>query len=120
VQYPSSDQLEEVERHLLSFSDPLEPPEKAMLDRVKAGEWSIYEQRFVEHELLEADLMKVGDQYDQAHQRVLELQGIAYRPGYEAHLYHPEVIAHPQLRDWFSAAARTLSARFADEGTGHE
>lgn len=112
---PSWEEIEQVEQHLRSFSDPLEPPEQMMLDRVNAGEWSQFEQRFVEHELLELGLMRGGVPTEEAHRRVLAQQGIEYEKGYEAYLYHPNVINHPLAQDWFNQAARDLSARLAGE-----
>lgn len=38
-----------------------------------------------------------------AHLRTLETQGITYRPGYEAELYHPDVIR--SFPEFFNPAA---------------
>jgi len=48
---------------------------------------------------------------DDAHQRALAAQGIVYQRGYEAYLYHPDIILDPVLGEWFNQAARDLSAR---------
>jgi hypothetical protein len=110
---PTASEITRIERHLHRFSDPLEAPEQAMLDRLKAGDWTKFDQRFFEHERLEANMMEAGTSWEEAHRRVLEMQGIAYQPGYEANLYHPAVIADPVIGEWFSRAARELSARLA-------
>jgi len=104
-QKPSDKEIQEVEDHLAQFGyDDLND---AMIKRLKAGHWTPWEQRFVEHELLESKLMKEGMDYDTAHKLALSLQGITYEPGYEAYIYHPDVVdAFP---DQFSSAAREIS-----------
>jgi hypothetical protein len=111
---PSADEIKQVEKHLLRFSDPLERPERLMLERLYAGEWTPFDQRFFEHERLEADPMASGMKWEEAHPRVLEMQDIHYEPGYEAYLYHPAVIADLQARQSFNRPARELSVRLAD------
>jgi hypothetical protein len=58
--------------------------------------------------------MESGIGWEDAHARVLGVQGIRYEPGYEAYLYHPAVIADQEARQWFSQAARETSARLAN------
>ncbi len=87
---PTREQIAKVEMHLRQFGP--DKPNEAMVNRLRAGNWTEYDQRFFEHETIEADFMAQGMSYDQAHLKALQLQGIQYSPGYQRYLYHPEVI----------------------------
>ena len=80
-----------------------DPSNAAMIGRLKAGEMTPQDLRFYFHELRESTLMSRGIGARDAHLQTLEWQGIPYKAGYEAQLYHPDVI----LRDpsAFSPAA---------------
>jgi hypothetical protein len=74
-----------------------------MLERLRRGEATPHDLRFFEHETIEAGLMKHGAGAREAHLQTLEKQGIPYQPGYEAQLYHPDVIE--QFKAYFNQAA---------------
>jgi len=97
--------IRKIEDHLQKFG--YDDANDSMVKRLKAGEWTPWDQRFAQHELLESKLMDKGIDYDTAHKTVLKYQGISYKPGYEAYLYHPDVVdAFP---DQFSFAAQRIS-----------
>jgi RHS repeat-associated protein len=86
-----ADDLAAAQSHLGSIPDALDyPPNKAMLDSIRSagavGESLTTAQRtFLDHELLEAQLMRAGLSQEEAHQAVLAV----YPPGSN---YSPEVI----------------------------
>ena len=94
-----------IERHL-SALDALDafPPNRAMLQRLKAGKNDPEDLNFHQHEIIEAQLMAEGVEDRAAHLQALARQGIAYEPGYEARLYHPSVVL--RYPDHFNPAAR--------------
>ena len=63
-----------------------------MIARLKAGETTVQDLNFYQHELHESTLMQQGMDARAAHLQTLESQGIPYEPGYESQLYHPDVI----------------------------
>ena len=74
---------------------------------VKPGETAAQDLNFYAHELHEAELM-AGSDYSQevaraAHLETLQWQGIPYEAGYEAQLYHPDVIT--EFSEFFNPAA---------------
>ena len=83
-----------IERHLGAL-DALEafPPNRAMLERLKAGMSDPEDLSFHQHELIETQLMAQGMDAREAHLQTLARQEIAYEPGYEIRLYHPSVIS---------------------------
>jgi RHS repeat-associated protein len=101
----TSEEIAIVEKHLERFG--YNPENAAMLQRLRAGYWTQWDQAFLQHELTEAKLMAQGMEYEVAHRLTLAQQGISYEPGYEAYLYHPEVIK--AFSDYFSFAAQRLS-----------
>jgi hypothetical protein len=75
-----------------------EPPNAAMVSRLKAGETTAHDINFYMHELKQSSILSrtPGEGYDaarSAHLQTLEWQGIEYAPGYESQLYHPDVIS---------------------------
>lgn len=103
----SQSQLQVIEQHLQQFG--YDAPNSAMIERLRRGFWTVWDERFAEHELLESRLMKEGIDYDTAHKAVLELQGIDWKAGYEAYLYHPEVVEI--FSEYFNEITRNLSRR---------
>ena len=97
--------IRKIEEHLNRFGP--DAPNSAMIQRLKAGKWSAWDQRFAEHELLESVLMGKGLDHETAHLATLQQQGIAWEPGYEAYLYHPDIING--IPDYFSFAAQKLA-----------
>jgi hypothetical protein len=93
-----------IEQHLSNL-DALEsfPPNQAMIGRLQQGQVEAQDLMFYRHELIESDLMNNGLGARDAHLETLRQQGIPYEPGYESHLYHPEVI--PQFPNSFNPAA---------------
>ena len=92
MSYPEQD-IHSIERHL-SALDALDafPPNRAMLERLKAGMIDPEDLSFHQHEMIETQLMAQGVDARTAHLQTLARQGIAYEPGYEVRLYHPSVI----------------------------
>jgi hypothetical protein len=94
--------LAAIEEHLNRLGALEDPPNAAMVARLRAGETSIQDINFYTHELREGQLMR-GIEYSNdasraAHLKTLEWQGIPYEPGYESQLYHPDVIRqHPEF-----------------------
>jgi hypothetical protein len=84
--------LAEIEAHLTKLSALNDPPNAAMLTRLRAGETSIQDLNFYAHELIESGLMQGGMDARAAHLETLQRQGIPYIPGYESQLYQPDVI----------------------------
>jgi RHS repeat-associated protein len=103
----TQEEISAIESYLSRFGS--NPENDAMLNRLRAGYWTEWEQRFVEHELIERDLV-VNQGVDQvlAHQMTLAQQGIRYAAGFEAYLYHPDVILS-DLKGYFSPAAQRLA-----------
>jgi len=98
---PTPEEIARIEEHLRQFGD--DPANRAMIERLKSGEWTEHDQRFFNHEMLETDLMARGMGDREAHLAVLEIQGIPYEPGYEAYLYHPDIIK--MYPEYFNPAA---------------
>jgi RHS repeat-associated protein len=102
----SDQQIKVVEQHLRQFGE--NKPEQMMIERLKSGQWTEWEQRFLHHELIEAGLMRQGiTEPRAAHLAALEVQHIPYVAGYEAYLFHPDVVK--ALPDYFSSAAQRLA-----------
>ena len=80
-----------------------DPPNAAMVARLRAGNMSSADINFYMHELKESAIMKGGVGPRDAHLQTLEWQGIPYQPGYESQLYHESVIQ--LLREYFNPAA---------------
>jgi RHS repeat-associated protein len=97
-----------IEQHLKQFG--YNPENEAMLERIRSGLWTAWDQRFAMHELLESQAMDLGLSSIDAHGFTLAEQGIKLLPGYEAYLYHPEVIN--SLSEYFSPAAKYISSLF--------
>ncbi len=122
LSFPSPEQFGRVEEHLKGFIDPLEPAEKAMLERLQNGSWTDWDKRFFEHEWKELqlmeELMEQGldrlEAYDKAHRQVLEEQGLsADDPEYEAYIYHPDVVH--KYREYFNSLAQKLAELMREE-----
>ena len=100
--------LATIEAHLARLGALEDPPNAAMLGRLKAGETTSHDLNFYAHELYESQLMRGSDYgYDAAraaHLQTLESQGIPYAPGYESQLYHPDVIT--EFLEFFNPAVR--------------
>ncbi len=93
----TSEGLATIESHLGRLGALEDPANTAMLERLKAGQTSIQDLNFYEHELMEAAQM-IGSDYGYdaaraAHLETLQWQGIPFEPGYESLLYHPDVIS---------------------------
>jgi RHS repeat-associated protein len=110
------DDILNIEEHLSRLDHS--PTNDAMIDRLKAGEWSPWDQRYAEHELIEKSIMddliinqgfNVSDAYDVAHPEVLEQQGLVNQAGVDAYLYHPDVIA--KYPSYFNNAAKYVSQK---------
>ncbi len=98
---PSLNQISKIEAHLSRFGP--DRPNQAMIERLKSGKWTEYDQRFFEHETIEADFMAQGMSYDQAHLKASQVQGIPHTASYTSYLYHPDVIR--MFPDEFNPAA---------------
>lgn len=97
--------LARIESHLTRF--PFDPANAAMVERLRTGNLTTFDVNFYAHELKESALMARGLEYDAAHAGALGWQGIPHIAGYEARLYHPEVIgAFPET---FTPAARAAA-----------
>jgi hypothetical protein len=97
--------VQRIEQHLgrpeLNALD--EPPNAAMLERLRSGNTTSQDINFYMHELKESAIMNKGVGARDAHLQTLEWQGIRYEPGYESQLYHPDVIR--QFSEYFNPAA---------------
>ncbi len=80
-----------------------------MIQRLRLGLRGEHEQRFYAHELKEMELIAQGLGGREAHLETLRWQGIVYEPGYEAQLYHPEVIR--RYPKHFSPAAQAAAEK---------
>ena len=88
--------------HLAQFGE--HPPNQAMIERLSAqlgSEVSGADANFLTHELLEAQHMAAGLEYDAAHAAALKQAGVS-----PFSLYHPEVIQ--QLPEYFNNAWRAF------------
>jgi hypothetical protein len=98
-----------IEAHLGRLGTVGDPANAAMIARLKAGETAAQDINFYLHEMREAEIMGERGGYGvyelerAAHLETLEWQGISYEAGYEAQLYHPEVIR--QFPELFNPAA---------------
>lgn len=101
------------------------PPNQAMIERLNQGERTPADLRFYEHEMIEAGVLGDGnvqanvererERLRDAHQWTLGRQNIRYVPGYEAELYHREVIE--RFPDEFSDQARARAIPIEIQGT---
>jgi RHS repeat-associated protein len=104
--------IDRIERHLSrpELAGAIDDPANAaMIERLKSGETTPQDLRFYSHELRESVLMDRGVAAREAHLQTLKWQGVPYKPGYEAELYHPDII----LKDpssFSSAAVRAAEA----------
>jgi RHS repeat-associated protein len=80
-----------------------DPPNAAMIQRLRAGSTDPQDLNFYEHEIYESGLMDQGTDTRAAHLQTLEWQGIPYEAGYESRLYHPSVIT--SFPEYFHPAA---------------
>ena len=78
-------------------------PNVRMPQRLRTGHAEAHDVHFCQHELTEAALRRAGLSQEVAHLRTLAAHGIRYEPGYERHLYHPDVIR--EFAEWFNSAA---------------
>jgi hypothetical protein len=111
----SAEEIRLVDEHLNrpEFGPP-NPENDAMLQRLKDGYWTEWDQRFFEHEFLEANSMNAGVEYEVAHRSVLKSQGLNRDdPSYPAYLYHPDVVL--ELADYFNRATLKLAKLFRDQ-----
>ncbi len=100
----SQEGLGRIDQHLRRLGASDDPPNAAMLQRLREGKRGREDLSFYRHELHEASLMEKGADSRSAHLRTLEWQGIPYKPGYEKELYSREVIE--RFADRFNPAAR--------------
>jgi hypothetical protein len=96
--------IAQIESHLQSLGALEDGPNAAMVARLRAGERTVQDLNFYQHETIESQIMSGGvTDARAAHLETLRRQGIPYEAGYEAQLYHPDVIrAHA---DQFNPAA---------------
>lgn len=101
--------LATIEQHLQQYG--ADGPNEAMLNRLKNGLSTSWDQAFYQHEMMEAQNMLGSEPTYEAqraaHLLTLAQHGIPYEAGYEAYLYHPEVIdAFPE---YFNLATQNIS-----------
>lgn len=92
--------LARVEQYLARFGDPAN---QAMVERLRSGYRTAQDVNFYAHELIESRLVERGMELRAAHLEALAEQGIKYQAGYEALIYHPDVIM--EYADKFNPAA---------------
>ena len=87
-----------IEAHLTKLGARLDPPNAAMIARLRSGNLGKPELSFYVHEIKEAELMGLGLEARAAHLETLRWQNIPYKPGYEKYLYNPDVVfSHPEF-----------------------
>ncbi|GHT96973.1 hypothetical protein AGMMS49545_23470 [Betaproteobacteria bacterium] len=91
-----------VESHAAQFGN--DPANAVMIERLRAGHATPQDLTFYMHELKESSLMRQGLSDRAAHLETLKWQGIEYKAGYEAKIYHPDAIRAGGSE--FSPAAR--------------
>jgi hypothetical protein len=96
-------ELRSVELHLSRLAALDDPPNAAMLERLRRGARDAEDVAFFHHETHEASLVAAGEDARAAHLATLAWQRIAYEPGYERFLYHPSVV--DAFREYFNPAA---------------
>jgi len=69
------------------------------------------DKNFYMHELKESSFMKRGLDYDSAHRATLEWQGIPYKRGFEAQLYHPDAMRATGLETWSNEALQAAGLK---------
>ncbi|GHU07578.1 hypothetical protein AGMMS50225_04730 [Betaproteobacteria bacterium] len=91
-----------VESHVAQFGN--DPANAVMIERLRAGQTTPQDLTFYFHELKESSFMRQGLSARDAHLGTLKWQGIEYKAGYEAKIYHPDAIRAGGYE--FSPAAR--------------
>ena len=97
--------LSRVEKHLSQFE--FDKPTAEMLQRLRSGKTTEHDLTFYTHELKESAFMKRGFGAKEAHEKTLEWQGIPSVTGYEAKLYHRDVIK--DNRTFFNQITRSAA-----------
>lgn len=95
--------LRRIERHLRKLDALDDRPNARMIERLRAGAREAQDLAFYQHEIAELALMAKGVDARTAHLGALVAHDIAYAPGYEAKLYHSDVIR--EFSEYFNPAA---------------
>jgi hypothetical protein len=108
----SGSAIQIIEHHLKSRFGFDDPPTIEMVNRLKLGYWTKWDQGFAAHELIESSLMDAGALYDDAHLLALNNRGIHDLKEGVAAIYHPDLILN-QYPEYFNDEIKRLSKLLA-------
>jgi hypothetical protein len=87
------------------------PENQVMLARLRSGMTTEVDQNFFMHELKESSFMTQGLDYKAAHKATLQWQGIPYKRGFEAKVYHPDAMKAAGLDTWSDEALKAAGLK---------